>query len=159
MTEKPNAEKLSIFVCRVADEKASAQVSDSLGAEVAARFGPRNERPLSIHAYDGDLLVGGLEGCTHWRWGYIRQLWVETHWRSHGLGRRLLWEAEAEAHVRDCLGLYLDTFDSEAERFYESCGFQRFGRIDDFPPGHTRRFFYKRLVRSGNSTVGLRSPP
>lgn len=146
MTEKASAEKLSIIICHDGDERGSSLVAQTLGAEIAARFGPRNELPLSIHAYDdGDVLVGGLEGCTHWGWAYIRQLWVEARWRGQGVGRLLLAHAETEALVRKCVGLYLDTFDPAAEKFYESCGFRLYGQIDDFPPGHTRRFLYKRL--------------
>jgi len=145
MTEKPSAEKLSIIIRREGDERGAARVAEALGAEVAARFGPRNETPLSIHAYDADVLVGGLEGSTHWRWCYVRQLWVAASWRGRGVGRLLLARAETEARARYCLGLYLDTFDASAEKFYESCGFRVFGQIDDFPPGHTRRFLIKKL--------------
>ncbi len=94
-------------------------VSDSLGAEIAARFGPRNETPLSILAYDGDVLAGGLNGLAHWRWCYIRHFWVEEDWRGQGVGRRLLAHAEMEARARQCVGLYLDTFDPGAAHFYE----------------------------------------
>lgn len=142
MSEKPGVEQLRILV---GDESGTERVSEALGIEVAARFGPRNERPLSIHAYDGAVLVGGLEGCTHWVWCYIRQLWVAGNWRGRGVGRFLLARAETEARGRSCVGLYLDTFDPGAEKFYESCGFVRFGQIDDFPPGYTRRFLTKRL--------------
>jgi hypothetical protein len=53
-----------------------------------------------------------------------------------------------EARARQCIGLYLDTFDPGAAKFYERCGFLRFGQIDDFPPGHTRAFLYKKLPSS-----------
>jgi GNAT superfamily N-acetyltransferase len=151
MTEKPDIEKLSIIIRREGDERASARVAEALGVEVGARFGPRNELPLSIHAFHGDVLVGGLEGCTHWGWCYIRQLWVEAGFRGQGVGRRLLACAEAEASAGDCVGLYLDTFDPAAEQFYESCGFRRFGQIGEFPPGHVRRFLYRRLPGRGRS--------
>jgi hypothetical protein len=53
-----------------------------------------------------------------------------------------------EARARQCLGLYLDTFDPGAVTFYEQCGFLRFGQIDGFPPGHMRTFLSKRLPAS-----------
>jgi len=146
MTEKPSAEKLSIIICSEADEHGSARVAEALGVEIAARFGPRNESPFSILVHDdADALIGGLNGCTHWGWCYIRQLWVEQSWRGQGVGRLLLARAETEACVRKCVGLYIDTFDPGAEKFYESCGFRLFGRIEDFPPGHARRFLTKKL--------------
>jgi GNAT superfamily N-acetyltransferase len=146
MTRKPGLHKLLIVVRRDgADNDGSAFVSASLSAETAARFGPRAETPLSILACDGEILVGGLNGVTHWRWCYIRQFWVEQSWRGRGVGQWLLAQAEAEARARDCIGLYLDTFDAGAATFYERQGFARFGQINDFPPGFARTFLFKRL--------------
>ena len=146
MTRKPGPDKpLILMLYDRDDERGSKLVSTRLGAEIAAHFGPRNEAPLSILAYHGDALIGGLNGGTHWGWCYIRQFWVEESWRKRGVGRRLLAHAEMEARARQCVGLYLDTFDPGAAQFYEHCGFLRFGQIDDFPPGHARAFLYKKL--------------
>jgi GNAT superfamily N-acetyltransferase len=128
------------------DEKASAFVSQSLEGEVAARFGPRDEAPFSILAYDEtQIVVGGLNGASHWGWRYIRHFWVAQGWRGRGVGRSLLQRAETDARARNCIGLYLDTFDPGAAQFYARCGFAPFGRIEDFPPGHARTFLYKKL--------------
>ena len=149
MTRKPRPDKpLILMHYNTDDEKGSTLVSATLSVEIAARFGPRNELPLSILAYDGDTLVGGLNGVTHRGWCYIRHFWVEASWRKQGVGRRLLARAEMEARARQCLGLYLDTFDPGVAQFYEHCGFLRFGQIDDFPPGHARAFLYKKLPSS-----------
>jgi ribosomal protein S18 acetylase RimI-like enzyme len=120
-------------------------VAASLAAEIASAFGPANGLPLSIVASAGEAVVGGLNGVTHWGWCYIRHLWVQADWRRRGLGHRLLVEAETQARARNCVGLYVDTFDPGAAAFYERAGFERFGRIEDFPPGHARVFLRKRL--------------
>jgi ribosomal protein S18 acetylase RimI-like enzyme len=120
-------------------------VASSLAAEITGDFGPRNERPIAIVAKAGGAVVGGLNGSTHWGWCYIRQLWVEAYWRRRGLGIRLLAEAETQARARQCVGLYVDTFNPGAAAFYERAGFERFGQIDNFPPGHRRMFLQKRL--------------
>jgi len=149
MAKKPGFEKpLILRSLDNSEDNATLLVSESLGAEIAARFGPRDETPLSIHAYDGDALAGGLTGVTHWGWFYIRHFWVAERWRRRGAGRQLLAHAEMEARARQCVGLYLDTFDPGAAQFYEHCGFLRFGQIDDFPPGHARAFLYKKLPSS-----------
>jgi GNAT superfamily N-acetyltransferase len=145
MTGKPQAEKPS-FAIRSSGDADGACVAACLAAEVAALYGPRDEQPLSLHAYDdADSLVGGLNGSVHWGWFYIRHFWVAAGWRGRGVGRDLLREAESEARARACVGLYLDTFDPGAAQFYKRCGFVRFGRIPDFPPGHARTFLYKKL--------------
>ncbi len=146
MTRKPEPDKpLTFKIFNSGEDNESALVSASLAAEVAARFGPRDETPLTILAYDGGTLAGGLNGVIHWSWFYIRHFRVEEKFRKGGVGRRLLAQAETEARRRRCIGLYLDTFDPGAAAFYERCGFLRFGRIDDFPPGHARTFLHKKL--------------
>jgi len=127
-------------------ESASAlEIATRLGAHVAADFGPRDEAPLSVFAYDGDELVAGLNGATHWRWLYVRNLWTVSERRGRGLGAALLAAAEGKARERGCIGAYIDTFDPRAAAFYERRGFARFGAIADFPPGAQRIFLSKRL--------------
>ena len=136
---------LSISVSSDTDNSGAAHVATSLAGEVLADFGPRGETPLSIVVRDGDTVVGGLNGSTHWGWCYIRHLWVDAAWRRRGLGHRLLAEVETEARARGDTGLYVDTFNEAAVSFYERAGFARFGRIENFPPGHARTFLQKKL--------------
>jgi ribosomal protein S18 acetylase RimI-like enzyme len=128
------------------DDAESCEVAAQLGAEIAARFGPRDERPLAILARDAEgALLCGLNGATHWRWLYVRHLYVAPSRRGQGLGRQLMAQAEAVARERDCVGVYVDTFDERAASFYEGLGFTRKGRIDGFPPGAARIFLSKGL--------------
>jgi ribosomal protein S18 acetylase RimI-like enzyme len=142
--DRENSPSIAVF-----DDTANSGaefVAASLAAEIASGFGPPNGLPLSIIATEADAVVGGLNGVTHWGWCYIRHLWVHADWRRRGLGHRLLAEAETQARTRQCVGLYVDTFDPGAAAFYERAGFARFGRIDDFPPGHARIFLRKTLT-------------
>jgi ribosomal protein S18 acetylase RimI-like enzyme len=143
---------LSIAVFDNTGNSGAVRIAAALAAEIVAGFGPRDELPISIVATAGDTVVGGLNGSTHWGWCYIRHLWVDADWRRRGLGYRLLAEAEDQARARDCVGLYVDTFDPGAAIFYERAGFDRFGRIDDFPPGHSRTFLRKTLTRDGSGS-------
>ena len=137
---------LTITISADTENAGARHVAVSLAAEIVAGFGPRDELPLSIVASAGDTVVGGLNGSSHWGWCYIRHLWVDADWRKRGLGLRMLAEAEIQARARHCVGLYVDTFDPGAVSFYERAGFARFGRIEDFPPGHARTFLLKRLT-------------
>lgn len=124
----------------------SAEIAAWLGAEIAAQFGPRDETSLSILARSaGGELVGGLNGVAHWRWLYIRHLWVAASARGQGLGRQLLAAAEAQARSDDCVGIYIDTFDPRIAAYYERAGFWRAGEIADFPPGGQRIYLSKPL--------------
>jgi ribosomal protein S18 acetylase RimI-like enzyme len=147
MTKGQDVEKpLSLVTSADTENSGAKHIARSLAAEITAEFGPRDETALSIVAYTGDIAVGGLNGSTHWGWCYIRHLWVQPDRQRQGLGRRLLAEAETEARARHCIGLYVDTFNPGAAAFYERSGFERFGRIDNFPPGHARIFLRKRLI-------------
>lgn len=141
----PAVETLAVVFHDLARE--SPAVAAALGGEIAARFRPRDEAPFSTIAHDEKgALIGGLNGVSHWRWLYIRHLWVAPERRGMGLGTALLRRAEGEARARACLGLYIDSFDPRAAALYERFGFTRFGEIADFPPGHSRMFFSKRIA-------------
>jgi GNAT superfamily N-acetyltransferase len=90
-------------------------------------------------------IAGGLIGETHWDWFYINLLWVRDDLRGHGYGHRLLTLAEQEARQRGAMNAYLDTFSFQAPDFYQRHGYQVFGELHDFPPGHQRYYLTKQL--------------
>ncbi len=136
--------------CLVTEAAESAEVAARLGDEIAARFGPRQEAPLSVVLRDGaGALIGGLNSVTHWRWLYIRHLWVAPPWRGQGLAKNLVQAAEREARAREAIGAYIDTFDAGVAGFYERLGFERIGEIADFPAGGRRIYLSKRFAAGG----------
>jgi ribosomal protein S18 acetylase RimI-like enzyme len=139
------AKALSIVVSDEVRNSAVLAVGAALAAEMAARFGPRDEAPFSVLAYAGEVVVGGASGASHWGWCYIRQIWVDGAFRRAGVGRRLLAEIDGLARTRGCEGVYVDTFDAGAVRFYERAGFVVCGRIEGFPAGFARVFLQKRF--------------
>lgn len=46
-------------------------------------------------------------------------------------------------------GAWVDTHTYQASSFYEKQDFERFGLIDEHPPGHSRIFLGKRFLSSG----------
>ncbi len=102
--------------------------------------------PLWIFARDAAGKVqGGLLGQTYWSWCSVNTLAVAEPYRGQGIGSRLLGRAEAIARARGCIGIHLDTVSFQAPDFYRRLGYAEFGRIADFPPGHTRIWLMKRL--------------
>ena len=102
--------------------------------------------PLNVVARDeAGRVVGGLIGEVNLRWLFVSALWVDDGLRHSGVGARLIAGAEAEARLRGCLGIYLDTFSFQARPFYEKLGFTLFGELPDCPPGGAKYYLYKRL--------------
>ncbi len=90
-------------------------------------------------------VVGGLLGEVYWGWLHVDLLWVHASLRGRGHGARLMRTAEREALARGCGSAFLDTFSFQALPFYEHLGYEVFGELSGFPPGHTRYFLRKSL--------------
>jgi GNAT superfamily N-acetyltransferase len=135
-------------------------IEAELGAHVASEFGHKEARALVISARTSQgALVGGLVGLTHWRWAYIRQLWVTEAKRGQGVGTDLIRAVVDEAVSRGCHGIYVDTFSPKAVRFYRTNGFEIVGSIANFPPGHQRIFLARSLNRPAQEADGVPSGP
>jgi ribosomal protein S18 acetylase RimI-like enzyme len=92
----------------------------------------------------GDVL-GGLLGQLWGGWLHVTYLWVSATARGAGYGTRLLAEAEAYAHARGAVGATLETHSFQARPFYERLGYEVFGTLDGYPPGHAKFFLKKAL--------------
>ena len=109
-----------------------------------AKAGPAEGRDLTVIARRDGEIVGAAMGATHFRWLFVRFLWVAETERGSGLGSRLLGTAENEARARGCQHAHLDTFSFQALPFYQKYGYTIFGQLEDYPVGHTRYFLQKR---------------
>jgi GNAT superfamily N-acetyltransferase len=107
---------------------------------------PEDRKPLAIYALQGDSLVGGVVGFSHWRWLFVSHLWVSDDERHVGVGSQLMTRIEQMAIRNGAVGAHLDTFDFQALPFYERIGYEVFGTLQDYPPGHNRLFLTKRFV-------------
>jgi ribosomal protein S18 acetylase RimI-like enzyme len=129
------------------DHEINAVVNGLVGYN-DSQVGQSGGRRLVLLLRDGaGTIRGGLLGYTHWNWLFVSHLWVHDSLRGQSLGRELLARAEAEAAARGCRNAHLDTFSFQARGFYESLGYEVFGTLDDYPPGHSRYFLRKRGLR------------
>ncbi|QEL54498.1 GNAT family N-acetyltransferase [Chromobacterium paludis] len=131
----------------VADEAVRAAIGAPLAAYNESQIGGRDYRPLVISVQNAAGEVeGGLWGYTCFGWLYTQLLAAPAAARGQGLGQRLMEEAEAEARARGCANAWVDTHSFQAPGFYETLGYQRFAELEDYPPGHSRIFYRKRLA-------------
>jgi amino-acid N-acetyltransferase len=74
-----------------------------------------------VAEHEGTIVgVVGVEACCR-EYGLLRSTAVAPEWRGHGVGRRLVARAIAEAEARGAKALYLLTM--TAERYFPSFGF------------------------------------
>lgn len=94
---------------------------------------------------DGAVL-GGVLAKAGRGWLHINTLWIDPRVRGQGYGIQLMAAVEVEALRYNCHSAYLDTFSFQARPFYERCGYEVFGTLEDFPAGH-QRFFMRKALR------------
>ena len=125
------------FVVGDADPGLRERLDEEISAFNAAVTGYHDGRLLSVavRADDGDLRAG-LYGWTWGGCGYIDLLWVRDDQRGHGLGARLLAEAEAAIRRRGCDRVALSTHSFQAPGFYARFGYTECGRTPGYPHGH-----------------------
>jgi GNAT superfamily N-acetyltransferase len=128
------------------DEPAWEAVGKGLRAYNTQQAGPELGSSLCFVLRAPDhTIVGGIIGDTHWGWLHINLMWITEELQGHGYGHQLLMAAEEEGRKRGAIHAYLDTFTFQAPEFYKKHGYQEFGVLDDFPPGHKRYYLTKRL--------------
>ncbi|HMK68521.1 MAG TPA: GNAT family N-acetyltransferase [Stellaceae bacterium] len=112
-----------------------------------ARTVPGEDERFALFLRDSaGTLAGGLDGVIGWAWLFVDNLWVHEELRGRGFGRELLARAERFAAARGCHSVWLDTF--QARGFYEHLGYAVFASLEDYPPGQTKYFLRKRLIRT-----------
>jgi predicted N-acetyltransferase YhbS len=113
-----------------------------------ARELPDNDpKPIEIVATDSEgRVAGGLIGQSQFKWMKIEFLVVREDLRRMGIGQRLMTMAEAEAALRGCTSIFVDTMSYHAPDFYKRLGYGQVGFIRDWDShGHDKYFFVKQL--------------
>ena len=92
-------------------------------------------------------VTGGLWASVYYDWLYVELLCVPAASRGSGTGTALLATAESIAIARNCVGVWLDTYEFQAPAFYEKLGYEVFARLPEYPRGY-ERIFLKKIVNS-----------
>jgi GNAT superfamily N-acetyltransferase len=127
-------------------ESAWGIIGQAISEYNAQQAGDDNAQVLCfvLHSQDEEI-VGGVIGAIYWDWFSLDLMWVRDDLRGRGYGGQLLARAEEEARRRGANQAFLDTFSFQAPSFYEQHGYQVFGELDEFPPGHKRTYMTKQL--------------
>lgn len=100
---------------------------------------------VSVRDKDG-AIRGGIVGYTMWNWCFVELFWIDEALRGTGVGTDLMAKAEAIAARRGARHIYLDTFSFQGDGFYQRLGYEVYGELGDFPPGHRRMWLKKDLA-------------
>ena len=96
------------------DAAPSVETRAALGHEINEYHGrtvPQDARRFALPLHDENNRLGaGLSGVLSWQWLFVEALWVSDDWRSRGIGRALLAQAEVHAVAAGCHSVWQDTF-------------------------------------------------
>ena len=129
-----------------AEKPAWSVIGPAIDVHNQQQAGDDHARPLCFLMHDAaDEVVGGAIGVTYWDWLHVNLMWVEEALRGQGYGSRLLAALEDAARGQGATKAFLDTFSFQAPEFYQRHGYEVFGELREFPPGHRRYFMEKTL--------------
>lgn len=122
-------------------------VQDNVENYTIALTGAGEWHPVNYFLKGSDgACLGGCTGGVWGSWLHVRWLFVSAATRSKGQGARLLAAAETMGRGLGAIGATLETHNPQALVFYQRHGYVVFGRLEDYPPGHTKYFMKKSLV-------------
>ncbi|MDH4442212.1 MAG: GNAT family N-acetyltransferase [Rhizobium sp.] len=146
-------EVISIDLAEEEDDTIAKAVSAILDEAASALGLAFDGRKVQLAARDDvGQIVGGLIGAQLQRWFYVKLLAVAPELRGQGVGARLLKRAEALAREDGLVGIYLDTFDFQAPRFYLREGYREIGRLPSVDGAPQRIWFMKEFNGTGSTT-------
>ena len=91
-------------------------------------------------------LIGGLICHIDWGWLEVDTIWVDIDYRKQGIGQYLVISTEQKAKNKGIKRAKLCTFDFQALPFYQKLGYTVYGKLEDFPEGHTLYYLKKILL-------------
>lgn len=92
------------------------------------------------------VVAGGLRACAYWGFLTIELLWLSEPSRGRGIGRTLVARAEAFAVAHGFHHAKVETTSFQARPFYERLGYEVYGVLEEFPPGHHTCYLKKAIA-------------
>jgi GNAT superfamily N-acetyltransferase len=142
-------EPVQIELLEDGDALLAGAVDAILDEAAEAQGHPFEGRKVQLRALDAEgRFLGGLIGAHLQRWFFVKLLAVSPEARGLGIGARLLAKAETIAREEGLVGIYLDTFDFQAPRFYLREGYREIGRLAKVGDAPQRIWFAKEFNSS-----------
>jgi len=95
---------------------------------------------------DGGEMVAAISSkASCWKTFCLVDLWVKEEYRGKGYATSLIQDVEKQARDFGCEIGVLETFNPAMRQLCEKMGWQVYGELKDYPPGHTRYYMSKRF--------------
>ena len=98
---------------------------------------------FSVFAKDGPEIIGGALIWKHSDALYIDVLWCNENYRKKGIGKKIISIIDDLARDKKVTKIFVDTYDFQAQVFYQKQGFFCIGIIPEYLLGHDRIFMKK----------------
>lgn len=120
-----------------------------------------SDREFLVFIREEGKIVAGAVCEFDWGWLYFDAVWTDESVRGKGYGKRIMNAAESYAAWQGVNRAYLMTTSFQARPFYEKLGYDCFGSLEDFPPGHTFYYMKKEQLETQpiNPRVTIETPP
>lgn len=122
-------------------------------APTFCQMGKAQPLDISLDDPEGDV-VAGIAAVTCAGKLYLDYLWVDATLRGHGIGRRLITMAEAEALKRGCFQARLSVSEA-ALPYFVGLGYAATGKLQDLHTGRTYFYLSKSLRASAGAAKDL----
>lgn len=100
---------------------------------------------INLYLKEGERTIGAILCDTFNYCIYIEIMWIDKDYRGKGLGKVLISKAEQVAKDNGCIFSHTCTLSYQAPEFYKACGYEVFGKLDDYPNGIVQYFLKKKL--------------
>jgi ribosomal protein S18 acetylase RimI-like enzyme len=96
---------------------------------------------------EDDKIIALVESYLSWRWAHLDTLWVDSFFKSEGIGTELLiaFENGLREKYPEIIGIMLETSTEKNVEFYAKLGFLVHGSLEDHPPGTVHYYLSKRF--------------
>ncbi len=98
---------------------------------------------FNVYAKENNQVVGGALIWEHSDALYIDVLWINENYRKIGIGTKIVSMINMIALDKGISKIFVDTYEFQAQEFYQKHGFNNIGTIPGYLLGYDRSFLRK----------------
>ena len=125
---------MEIIVSEDPSKNVVSEIQDNLKEYNSTFLSDVKEGEIACYINDDcNNKIAGIVGRFRGNWLLLDYLWVSEKYKNKGLGSKLLQKIEELAENQGCKSVFLDTFNFQANEFYEKFGYENALILQNFP--------------------------